>query len=188
MMPPITPGPKEMEAGQTVSQEMAGQMVEMSKGRDGEARISCEAERLDMEILGESGEMELHRMTEDYIEAQIKKPTGSASSLPPKRKLLGQWLSTAICGNNITSSCLYVIALSTVQAGKYAPLTLAFIAAMLYLFRGIYVEVVSALPVNGGTYNLLLNTSTKQFASIAACLTMLSYVTTAVISSTSCMS
>lgn len=101
---------------------------------------------------------------------------------------LNCWLATGICGNNITSSCLYVIALCAVPAGKYAPIALTFIAGLLYLFRGIYTEVVEALPVNGGTYNLLLNTTTKGKASIAACLTMLSYVTTAVISSTAGMS
>jgi len=104
-----------------------------------------------------------------------------------EKKKLGCWLATGICGNNITSSCLYVIALCAVQAGKFAPLALALIAGLLYLFRGIYTEVVEALPVNGGTYNLLLNTTSKSKATIAACLTMLSYVTTAVISSTSAM-
>jgi hypothetical protein len=34
---------------------------------------------------------------------------------------LGQWRSTAICGNDITSSCLYVAALSALYAGPYAP-------------------------------------------------------------------
>ena len=72
-------------------------------------------------------------------------------------------------------------------AGKYAPIALGCIAVLLYLFRGIYEEVVMALPVNGGTYNLLLNTSSKAKASLAACLTMLSYVTTAVTSATSAM-
>ena len=103
------------------------------------------------------------------------------------KKQLGQWLATGICGNNITSSCLYVIALCTVEGGKLAPICLFAIAILLYLFRSIYTEVVSALPVNGGTYNLLLNTTTKSNGSLAACLTMLSYVTTAVISSTSAM-
>ena len=100
---------------------------------------------------------------------------------------LGEWLATGICGNNITSSALYVVALCAAPAGKYAPIALAVIAGLLYLFRRIYEEVVTALPVNGGTYNLLLNTTTKANASIAACLTMLSYVVTAVISATSAM-
>ena len=84
-------------------------------------------------------------------------------------------------------ACSYVIALCADPAGKYAPAALLFICGLLYLFRRIYTEVVAALPVNGGTYNLLLNTTTKGKASVAACLTMLSYVATAVISSSSAM-
>jgi amino acid transporter len=95
---------------------------------------------------------------------------------------LGEWRSTAICGNDITSSCLYVSALCAIYAGPYAPLALLAVAAVLYLFRGIYAEVGSALPLNGGAYNVLLNTTTKAKASMAACLTLLSYVATAVIS------
>jgi len=37
-----------------------------------------------------------------------------------------------------------------------------------------------AFPVNGGTYNVILNVVSKKYAALAACLTMLSYVTTAV--------
>ena len=54
---------------------------------------------------------------------------------------LGEWASTAICGNDITSSCLYVAALSSIAAGPYAFICLAAVAAMLYLFRNIYAEV-----------------------------------------------
>jgi amino acid transporter len=96
--------------------------------------------------------------------------------------LLGEWKATAICGNDITSSCLYVSALCALYAGPYAPLALLGVAAVLYLFRGVYAEVGSALPLNGGAYNVLLNTTTKAKASVAACLTLLSYVATAVIS------
>ncbi|MBK7927814.1 MAG: APC family permease [Bryobacterales bacterium] len=100
---------------------------------------------------------------------------------------LGAWKSTAICGNDITSSCLYVSALCALQAGPYAPLALALVAAVLYLFRGIYGEVGSALPLNGGAYNALLNTTSKSKAAVAACLTLLSYIATAVISANEAM-
>jgi amino acid transporter len=90
--------------------------------------------------------------------------------------------ATAICGNDITSSCLYVSALAILQAGKWAWLVLLFVAGVLYLFRKIYSEVVGALPLNGGAYNALLNTTSKFLASLAACLTVLSYMATAVIS------
>jgi amino acid transporter len=100
---------------------------------------------------------------------------------------LGEWKSTAICGNDITSSCLYVSALCALYAGPYAPLALAAVAAVLFLFRNIYTEVVTALPLNGGAYNVLLNTTSKGKASIAACLTLLSYLATAVISAYTAM-
>ena len=39
---------------------------------------------------------------------------------------------------------------------------------MLYFFRFVYSEVVSAMPVNGGSYNALLNTTKKRVAALAA--------------------
>ncbi|MDU0459581.1 MAG: APC family permease [Geobacteraceae bacterium] len=108
-------------------------------------------------------------------------PVHSSASLPPSKKL-GMWRSTAICGNDITSSCLYVAALCAAQAGFLAPFVLLIVAAVLYLFRQIYAEVGSALPLNGGTYTVLLNTTNKNAAAAAACLTLLSYIATAVIS------
>jgi amino acid transporter len=56
------------------------------------------------------------------------------------------------------------------------------VSLVLFLFRGIYGEVVGALPLNGGAYNALLNTTSKGMASFAATLTLLSYMATAVIS------
>ncbi len=100
----------------------------------------------------------------------------------PEKHMLGTWASTAICGNDITSSTLYVSALCAAQAGRYAPVVLAIVAAVLFLFRKVYAEVGSALPLNGGTYTVLLNTTNKRLAATAACLTLLSYVATAVIS------
>jgi amino acid transporter len=100
---------------------------------------------------------------------------------------LGPWLATAICGNDITSSCLYVSALCAAQAGVYAPIVLALVAGVLYLFRRVYAEVGSALPLNGGTYTVLLNTTNKKLAAGAAVLTLLSYVATAVISANEAM-
>ena len=108
-------------------------------------------------------------------------PTGA----PPKsssQHALGTWMSTAICGNDITSSCLYVSALCAAQAGAYAPIALLIVGLVLYLFRSVYAEVGSALPLNGGTYTVLLNTTNKKLAAGAAVLTLLSYVATAVIS------
>jgi amino acid transporter len=95
---------------------------------------------------------------------------------------LGPWYSTAICGNDITSSCLYVSAIATVYAYALSPVALLIVAGILFLYRKVYTEVVEALPLNGGAYNCLLNSTRKFTAAIAACLTLLSYLATAVIS------
>ena len=97
-------------------------------------------------------------------------------------KKLNQLSATAICGNDISSSVLYVSALAIAFAGQYAWITLLIVSFVLFLFRKIYGEVVGALPLNGGAYNALLNTTSKSTASFAATLTILSYMATAVIS------
>jgi amino acid transporter len=102
-------------------------------------------------------------------------------------KKLKELAATAICGNDISSSCLYVSALAIIYARQYAWLALLVVAVVLYLFRKIYGEVVGALPLNGGAYNALLNTTSKSTASLAATLTLLSYMATAVISASEAM-
>lgn len=102
-------------------------------------------------------------------------------------KKLNELQATAICGNDISSSCLYVSALTIMYAGQFAWISLLVVAIVLFLFRKIYGEVVGAIPLNGGAYNVLLNTSTKRLAALAATLTVLSYMATAVISSIEAM-
>ena len=97
-------------------------------------------------------------------------------------KKLNELQSTAISGNDISSSCLYVSSLTILYAGQYAWISLLIVGIVLFMFRKIYGEVVGAIPLNGGAYNVLLNTSTKRLASMAATLTVLSYMATAVIS------
>lgn len=95
---------------------------------------------------------------------------------------LGQWSATSICGNDILSSCLYVSGIAIVHAGVYAPLILLAIGFVLLLYKKVYTEVVEMLPVNGGAYNCLLNSTRKLFAALAGVMTFLSYIATAVIS------
>ena len=105
-----------------------------------------------------------------------------------KPKKLGQLFATSICGNDISSSCLYVAAISIAYAGILAPISLLIVAVVLYLYRKVYAEVGSALPLNGGAYNCLLNSTSKFKASIAACMSILSYMATAVISAMTAVS
>ena len=110
-------------------------------------------------------------------------PTSRELFFTEPKKRLSQWLATGICGNDITSSCLYVSAIAAVYAGVLAPVVLLMVVGVLYLYKKIYTEVVEALPLNGGTYNALLNSTSKFAAALAACMTILSYIATAVISS-----
>ena len=117
-----------------------------------------------------------------------RRPPANREIKPPSHAVrLGELPATAICGNDISSSCLYVSALAIAYAGKYAWVALLIVSAVLYLYRKIYGEVVGALPLNGGAYNALLNTTSKSVASLAACLTLLSYMATAVISANEAM-
>ena len=54
------------------------------------------------------------------------------SGTAPKKRL-NQWLATGICGNDITSSCLYVSAIAAVYAGVLAPVVLFMVIGVLYL-------------------------------------------------------
>jgi amino acid transporter len=110
-------------------------------------------------------------------------PTSREQFFTEPKKRLSQWLATGICGNDITSSCLYVSAIAAVYAGVLAPVVLLMVVGVLYLYKKVYTEVVEALPLNGGTYNALLNCTSKFAAALAACMTILSYIATAVISS-----
>ena len=121
-----------------------------------------------------------HSLTKETTLAPTPKELLSGSS--PKKRL-NQWLATGICGNDISSSCLYVSAIAAVFAGVLAPVVLLLVVFLLYLYKKVYTEVVEALPLNGGTYNCLLNSTSKFAAALSACMTILSYIATAVISS-----
>ena len=66
----------------------------------------------------------------------------------------------------------------------FAPIAVLIVNVVLYMFRAVYGEAVTSLPLNGGAYNVLLNTTRKSTAAIAAVLTILSYIATAVVSAT----
>eukprot|EP00760_Papus_ankaliazontas_P018558 PhM_4_TR17540/c0_g1_i1/m.99297 len=121
-----------------------------------------------------------------YLTPIIPEDSATMLDIPgvPQHKL-NQLQATSIAGNDIASSCLYSCGLVMQACGRMSTVAIALVSIVLYLFRIIYSEVGSALPLNGGTYNALLNTSTKTFASVAACLTILSYTATAVVSASS---
>lgn len=97
---------------------------------------------------------------------------------------LNQIYATAISGNDILSSSLYVSGIAIFFAGVFAPLVLLIVALVLFFYKSVYTEVVEALPINGGAYNCLLNGTSKTVAAVAGVTTILSYIATAVISAT----
>eukprot|EP01012_Entosiphon_sulcatum_P025697 TRINITY_DN3104_c0_g1_i1.p2 TRINITY_DN3104_c0_g1~~TRINITY_DN3104_c0_g1_i1.p2 ORF type:complete len:670 (-),score=164.84 TRINITY_DN3104_c0_g1_i1:87-2096(-) len=111
----------------------------------------------------------------DAVEAEVERHR------PP----LGQLRATAIAGNDITSSILYTAGIATAYSGVYAPVAIILVCCTLYCFRSIYAELGSALPFNGGSYNALLNTTNKLTAASVACLSVLSYLATALVSGSS---
>lgn len=115
----------------------------------------------------ESTEKRLTVVPTDDTGLAPSKQAASEGITAHKKGGMGQLAATAICGNDITSSCLYVSALAIIYAGRWAPVVLLMVAGVLFLFRSIYAEVVGALPLNGGAYNALLNTTSKYRASIA---------------------
>ena len=115
--------------------------------------------------------------------AQAESLRDSRDGVQKKRHVgLGQVMCTAIAGNDLLSSCLYTGGVVASVAGPLAPVCLTCLTLLLYCYRYIYSEVVTAIPVNGGSYNGLLNVSPKRVAAVAAVLSMLTYIATAVVS------
>jgi amino acid transporter len=48
----------------------------------------------------------------------------------------------------------------------------------MYPIKQLMTEVITALPLNGGTYNAMLHTTSKWIAAVAACFSVLDYLAT----------
>jgi hypothetical protein len=64
---------------------------------------------------------------------------GNKSHTPKKLK---QFAATAICGNDITSSCLYVSALTILYAGQYAFIALLIVGLVLFFSEKYMVKLL----------------------------------------------
>ena len=115
-------------------------------------------------------------------DAALAKAAHALDSRRHPHEMLGPLQASSICGNDILSSCFYSLGLVTSYAGQLAPLCFLMVGLVLYLFRSVYGEAITAIPVNGGTYTLLINTSSKAVAAAAACFSVLAYIATGVVS------
>ncbi|MEP6673750.1 MAG: hypothetical protein ABJA78_01295 [Ferruginibacter sp.] len=72
-------------------------------------------------------------------------------------KKLNAWFATAICGNDITSSCLYVSALTISMAGQYAWIScISFQEKIFCHYKPIYAEEdTNSILITFGVVNML---------------------------------
>jgi amino acid transporter len=111
-------------------------------------------------------------------------------SLPLKEKKhqLDVYRSTAIAGNDLLASVLYTTGICCIACGQLAPIAMLLCCLALYPFRKIFQECGTALPLNGGVYVAMLNSTSKLTATFAASCSLISYSATAVVSAASCTS
>jgi len=110
--------------------------------------------------------------------------------LPPRtiKHQLNIFHSTAIAGNDLLASVLYTTGIVCSVCGPLAPIAVTLSCLALYPFKKIFQECGTALPLNGGVYVALLNSSSKFTATFAASCSLISYSATAVVSAASCTS
>lgn len=94
---------------------------------------------------------------------------------------LSEWTATAISGNDVLSSVLFTAGLTTAKAGKLAPISQGLVCVVIYCMRWVFEEVMSAVPLNGGCYSAILNSSSKRVAAISSVFSILSYLATGVV-------
>ncbi|KAI8621167.1 amino acid permease-domain-containing protein [Chytriomyces sp. MP71] len=130
-------------------------------------------------------------------EAASANPSSSFRSIPSTTispqgqapQKLGSWAATAIAANDLVGSVLYTIGVVTIVAGRLGPLCLLLVAlTLVYPFKPILQEVGARIPLNGGAYSCLIHTASKGLAAVAACCSVLDYVSTATVSAASAAS
>ncbi|TYZ68759.1 hypothetical protein PybrP1_007006 [[Pythium] brassicae (nom. inval.)] len=67
------------------------------------------------------------------------------------------------------------------KAGKLAPVSQVVVSVVIYCMRWVLEEVVSAVPLNGGCYSAILNSSSKRLAAFSSIFSILSYLATGVV-------
>ena len=93
---------------------------------------------------------------------------------PPKHQL-DVFRSTAIAGNDLLASVLYTTGICACACGQLAPVVMVLGILALYPYRKIFQECGTAIPLNGGVYVAMLNSSSKFSATFAASCSLISY-------------
>lgn len=89
---------------------------------------------------------------------------------------LGLFRATSIAGNDVIASVLYSSGPVFVLSGQYAVISMILVCLFMYPVKKVMTEVITSLPLNGGTYNAMLHTTAKSVATFCACFSILDYV------------
>lgn len=99
--------------------------------------------------------------------------------------LLSWWLAAAIVGADIGTSVFYTTGVILPLVGFAAPVIIAIVCILMWVFKTTYEEGCAVSPFNGGAYIMVLQTIGKRFAIFVGALTILSYLATAAVSALS---
>lgn len=161
--------------------------IEMNKILSGEISISSKTSKIIIQQDHEAFEIENWNYPGwgGILEKTI---TSTEMIQLSKKSTLDSFRSTAISGNDLMASVLYTTGVVCVASGQLAPIVMLLCVFALYPFVTIFQECGTALPLNGGIYTTLLNSSNKFFATFAAACCLIDYAATAVVSAASCTS
>lgn len=123
-----------------------------------------------------------HYVTLDDDSSELHENHGQGSG-----SVLNQFQAISIAGNDLIASVFYTLGPCIEYAGAFAPISMACVSLAMWPFKNIICEIATALPMNGGTYNIVLNSTTKTLAAMTAILSILDYVATAVESAATAM-
>lgn len=116
-----------------------------------------------------------------HIEGSEEEMVAIQKKMEQGKHNLSEWTATAISGNDVLSSVLFTAGLTTARAGKLAPVSQIVVCFVIYCMRSIFEEVMSAVPLNGGCYSAILNSSSKRVAAVSSVFSILSYLATGVV-------
>ncbi len=124
----------------------------------------------------------IHAIPEDPSKSQLFQVENKRSS---EHALLSWRLGAGLVGADIGTSVFYSTSVIMPYAGFLAPIIIAFVCLMMWVFKATYEEGCTVSPFNGGAYIMVLQTVGKRLAMLVGALTILSYLATAAVSALS---
>ncbi|KAF8531277.1 amino acid permease-domain-containing protein [Gautieria morchelliformis] len=113
-----------------------------------------------------------------YLELSEDDIATAMHRISEKPPTVGQLRGTSLPGNSMTSSVFYAFPAVTAAASIFSPISLLIACLILFLWRPIFLELGSAIRLNGGNYAYLLQVSGTTLGLIGAAATLLDSVAT----------